>query len=86
MENNEKPDSWYSSLDNWKNLKPFARTMRYEMTFSERVIWKYLRNRQIMGYKFRRQHVVGSYIVDFYCHELKLVIEVDGLSHEEQII
>ncbi len=86
MENKEKPDSWYSSLDNWKKLKPFARKMRDEMTFSERVLWKYLRNRQILGYKFRRQHVIGSYIVDFYCHELKLVIEVDGLSHEEQIL
>ncbi len=84
MDNKEKPNTWAAPQSNWQDLKPLARSMRTEMTFSERTLWKYIRNRQILGYKFRRQHVIGNFIVDFYCHELKLVIEVDGLSHEEQ--
>lgn len=84
MENKDKQNNWAAPQETWRDLKPLARTMRTEMTFSERTLWKFLRNRQILGYKFRRQHVIGNFIVDFYCHELKLVIEVDGLSHEEQ--
>ncbi len=45
------------------------------------MIWERLRNRQVDGYKFRRQYSVGAFVVDFYCPELKLAIEVDGDSH-----
>jgi cyclase len=51
------------------------------MTEAELVLWEYLRQHPL-GYKFRRQHPLGIYIVDFYCHKLKLVIEVDGSIHD----
>jgi len=54
------------------------------MTDAERLLWQHLRNRQLGMYKFRRQHPVGPYIVDFVCLEKKLVIEVDGGQHAEQ--
>ena len=55
------------------------------MTPAEATMWKLLRNRQLAGYKFRRQHSIGSYIADFYCHEKKLVIELDGSVHDDVI-
>ena len=56
------------------------RELRHNLTEPEKRLWQILRNKQ-MGVKFRRQHGIGDYIVDFYCPELKLVIEVDGDSH-----
>ena len=47
-------------------------------------MWETLRNKQFMGLKFRRQHQFGNYILDFYCHEAKLVIELDGAPHSEE--
>ncbi|HEV8660460.1 MAG TPA: endonuclease domain-containing protein, partial [Thermoanaerobaculia bacterium] len=44
-------------------------------------LWSWLRNRRFGDYKFRRQHPIGNYVVDFYCRELKLVIELDGAKH-----
>jgi len=55
------------------------------MTEAERALWRHLRLRQIDGYKFRRQQPIGKYIVDFVCLEKKLIIEVDGSQHSEQI-
>ena len=63
-----------------------ARWMRRNPTPSEARLWEFLRRRQAAGFKFRRQHVVAGYIVDFYCPELRLVIEVDGPIHAEQIV
>jgi len=51
------------------------------MPSAESVLWSKLRRRQLLGYKFRRQYSVGTYVVDFYCVELRLAIEVDGDSH-----
>jgi very-short-patch-repair endonuclease len=48
-------------------------------------LWAHLRKRQLDGLHFRRQHPVGHYIVDFYCHEHRLIIELDGPSHDEQV-
>ena len=62
-----------------------ARDNRHPQTPAETKLWKLLRNRNLDGYKFRRQHPIGYYIVDFYCHETKLVVEVDGRSHDERI-
>ncbi len=59
----------------------FARHLRQEMTDAERSLWYQLRNRALMGCKFRRQHPVGPYIVDFACLEHHLVIELDGSQH-----
>jgi very-short-patch-repair endonuclease len=58
-----------------------ARNLRRSMTEAEKVLWGYLQNRKAGGYKFRRQHPLGSYIADFYCHEKRLVVEVDGEIH-----
>jgi very-short-patch-repair endonuclease len=58
-----------------------ARSLKKVMTPSENLLWQNLRNRKVNSYKFRRQHPISTYIVDFYCHEAKLVIEVDGGIH-----
>jgi len=57
------------------------RMLRREATLAEKILWMHLRNRKL-GYKFRRQHPIGDYIVDFYCFDKKLVIEVDGGIHK----
>ena len=60
------------------------RRLRNEMTDAEKALWKVLRCRQVSGFKFRRQHPFGDYILDFVCLERKLVIEVDGGQHGER--
>src|SRR5664279_1481205 len=62
-----------------------ARELRNQPTDAERILWMYLRTRP-GGYKFRRQHPALNYILDFYCHLLKLAIEVDGSIHDEKDI
>jgi very-short-patch-repair endonuclease len=64
--------------------KEFARGLRKEQTKAEEYIWEILRNRQLKGLKFRRQHVIKGFVVDFYCDRLKLAIEVDGKIHDNQ--
>lgn len=59
------------------------RELRRTMTKPEIILWSYLKHRQFLGYKFRRQHGIGRYIVDFYCPALRLAIEVDGGQHFE---
>lgn len=64
-------------------LRPLARSLRNEMTKAEASLWKYvLKARKMRGYQFRRQRPVLNFIADFMCMELRLVIEVDGLTHE----
>ena len=58
-----------------------ARELRVTQTSAELVLWKVLRNRGLLGFKFRRQHQFGDYIADFYCHDARLVIECDGSIH-----
>lgn len=66
-----------------KRLQPYANRLRKRMTKAEACLWKYaLRARQMKGYQFRRQRPVLHYIADFACLDLKLVIEVDGSSHD----
>jgi very-short-patch-repair endonuclease len=60
-----------------------ARALRQRMTDAERLLWRHLRNRELGGWKFRRQYPVGSFIVDFICLEKNVVIEVDGGQHAE---
>lgn len=65
-----------------KHLQPYANKLRKEMTKAEACLWKYvLRARQLNGYAFRRQRPVLNYIADFMCIELRLIIEVDGITH-----
>lgn len=65
-----------------KKLQPFANSLRKNMTKAEACLWKYaLKARQMKGYQFRRQRPVLGYIADFMCKELKLIIEVDGITH-----
>ncbi|MBM4350351.1 MAG: endonuclease domain-containing protein [Deltaproteobacteria bacterium] len=61
------------------------RQLRKNMTDAERLLWRHLRLRQISGYKFRRQQPIGRYIVDFVCFEKKLIIEVNGGQHADQL-
>jgi very-short-patch-repair endonuclease len=61
-----------------------AKFMREHMTNAESILWEALKSKQLNGFKFRRQHAIGLYIVDFYCHKLKLVIEIDGGYHNTQ--
>ncbi len=63
------------------NLRRFARGMRKEPTRAEQALWKLLRNRRLAGFKFRRQHPFGRYILDGYCPRAKLVVEADGDTH-----
>jgi very-short-patch-repair endonuclease len=58
-----------------------ARELRREMTGPERALWRILRGRRLGGLKFRRQVVIGRFVVDFACVEAKLVVEVDGMTH-----
>jgi len=60
-----------------------AQALRKNPTDAERKLWAHLRLRQLGGYKFRRQHSLGPYIVDFICIEKKLIIEVDGGQHDD---
>jgi very-short-patch-repair endonuclease len=63
-----------------------ARALRKTMTLAEKILWmELLSNKKMLGYKFRRQHAFNRYILDFYCHELKLSIELDGEIHEDRI-
>jgi very-short-patch-repair endonuclease len=58
-----------------------ARELRRSSTWAERLMWRWLRDRRFSGYKFRRQHPVGPYFLDFFCEEAKLAIELDGSRH-----
>ena len=64
-----------------KRLTNFARTLRKEPAPAEVALWKLLRNKQLAGFRFRRQHVVEPYIVDYCCIQAMLIVELDGESH-----
>lgn len=64
--------------------KAQAAELRKNMTVAEKILWQRLRNRQVNGLKFRRQHPVDIFILDFYCHVKKLAIEVDGGIHNNE--
>jgi uroporphyrinogen-III synthase len=73
--------------DNKKTMKykkEMARYLRKNLTFGEKVLWELLRNKNFEGLRFRRQHPKDNYIVDFYCKEKSLIIEIDGPLHEEE--
>ena len=65
------------------STQEYARELRLRTTEAEQKLWSLLRNRQLKGKKFRRQHAIANYVADFYCNESKLVIELDGNFHTE---
>jgi len=67
-----------------QHLRASARNFRRSMTNAERVLWSHVRNRRLDGFKIRRQVVLCGFIADFYCPEVKLIIEVDGEIHHEE--
>jgi very-short-patch-repair endonuclease len=90
----DKPDSppepagWLRTAPStalWNKTKPLARQMRHAPTRAERRLWSCLRGHRLSGFKFRRQHPIDRFIVDFTCPAARLVIEVDGPSHEQTI-
>lgn len=62
-----------------------ARRLRVSQTDAEQKLWRHLRNRQLQGWKFRRQHEIDRYIADFVCPDAGLVVELDGGQHDEQV-
>ena len=66
---------------NRSSEKERRRQLRREMPQAEAILWLRLKNRQLQGFRFRRQYSIGPYVLDFYCPELKLGIEIDGDSH-----
>lgn len=69
-----------------KSLRLRARELRKNSTLSEVLLWNVLKQKRANGLDFDRQKVIGNYIVDFYCAKLKLVIEVDGESHNDKYV
>src|SRR5687768_4768289 len=72
-----------NNRDHSRRLLGFAREMRHEQTDAERRMWMLLRDRKLSGFKFRRQHPIANYIVDFFCIRAKLVVELDGGQHSD---
>ena len=70
-----------TKIFNKSSEKLKRQSLRNVMPRAEQLLWKKLRRRQVLGYRFRRQYSVEGYVIDFYCPELKLAIEVDGDSH-----
>jgi very-short-patch-repair endonuclease len=68
-----------------QDLRQKARELRNNSTLSEVLLWKELKDRQLLDYQFHRQVPLLNYMVDFYCHELRLAIEIDGDSHDHKI-
>ena len=65
-------------------LVPLAKNLRKNMTLSEVLLWQELKGKQMLGYDFDRQRPIDEFIVDFYCKELQLAIEIDGESHTHE--
>ena len=81
------PESYNDNLhkDAIGKLYQYGRELRQESTEAEKLLWAELRNKKLQGLKFRRQHPLDKFIVDFYCNEKKLVVELDGGVHDEKI-
>lgn len=79
----EKGVNYHGNFKSAQLIKT-AKELRQKQTPAEEIMWKLVRNRQLANLKFRRQHQIGPYIVDFFCDELKLIVELDGGVHSEQ--
>ena len=72
-------------IHNKPNLLDYRKNLRNHSTAAEATLWKAIRNKQVDNLKFRRQHSIDNYIVDFYCPEIRLIIELDGASHDNYL-
>lgn len=81
-DNKYKPDENNMFYGAGSNIFEKATQLRKNMTSAEKMLWERLKNKQVLNYKFRRQHPLANFIADFYCHKAKLIIEVDGGIHE----
>lgn len=81
VEGSKKESVHYRGGFSYSGLVDIARELRKRETIPEKIIWTFLRNRHFLNLKFRRQHQIGLYVVDFYCDELKLILELDGSVH-----
>ena len=72
-------------IHNRKHLESFRKELRENLTPAEAFLWKNLQKRQLKGRKFRRQHSIENFIVDFYCAQEKLIIELDGEVHKNAV-
>ncbi len=81
------PESYRDNLHKGAigKLYQYGRELRQSATNAEKILWEHLRNRKLNGLKFRRQHPIDKFIADFYCHEKKLVIELDGSVHDDKM-
>ena len=68
-----------------KEIKEFRKELRNHLTPAEAFLWKYLKSKQFEGRRFTKQHSIGNFIVDFYCPSEKMIIELDGNVHNNQI-
>jgi len=72
-------------IHNRKSMKDIRRQLRHSLTPAESALWRGLKGSKLCGKKFRRQHSIGNYVVDFYCPECRLAIELDGKKHFNSI-
>ena len=83
-----KRGGWKNMPKNWLPYNPYlkqlAKTLRNNMTLSEILLWQQLKKKQLDGFDFDRQKPIDEFIVDFYCKELKLAIEIDGSTHDNE--
>ena len=89
MNNNKKIRSGFKKDGMFNEANPLvfelAKNLRRNMTDAEMILWQHLKA-GINGIKFRRQHPIGIYVADFYCHKIKLIIEIDGSIHHKKEI
>ena len=76
------PDHIIRPMDAPKETVTRARQLRRKLTLPEVILWNALRGRRLEGRRFRRQHPLGPYILDFYCAEARLAVEIDGAAHD----
>ena len=75
-----------NSPSQWHRLKVKARELRKEPTPAEALLWERLRRKQLIGFRFRRQHPIGRFVVDFFCAGAKLAVELDGEIHSTTVM
>ena len=68
-------------MDASDETRDFAKSLRRRLSLPEGLLWRAIKGRKLAGLHFRKQHPIGPYVLDFYCHEAKLAVEVDGQSH-----